>query len=122
MDGAVPIELAVATTSAQRQRGLMCSPPLADNRGMLLAYPKPQHLAIWMKNMIFSLDILFLDRSAKVLSVHRHAPPCTEAPCALYRSEGKALYALELRAGQAAALDLHPGRQLKLQLSDPVPR
>lgn len=106
-------QVEVASTAAQRARGLMHRDRLANDRGMLFLFPTARPLAFWMKNTRIPLDILMFDAHGRLLQIHHAVPPCRHAPCRLYRSPGTASMALELSAGTARAADLRPGTLLR---------
>ncbi len=76
------------------------------NSGMLFVYPGSQNLCFWMKDMHFSLDMLWLDPNRKIVKIQPDVTPGT-FPRA-YCATGK--YVVELRAGQAAQHQLHIGQ------------
>ena len=61
--------LEVAETAAQADRGLMYRDSMADDRGMLFVFAKPDVVKFWMKNTRIPLDIIFLDKDCRVVQV-----------------------------------------------------
>ena len=59
--------------------GLMFRESLDEGRGMLftLGRESRSEASIWMLNMKFSIDILWLDRDGKVIDIKENASPCT---------------------------------------------
>ena len=103
----------VASTDAQRERGLMFRKTLATDRGMLFIHERQQPLAYWMKNTLIPLDILFFDDAHRLVAQQRDVPPCTLGDaCPAYPSAAPARFVLELNAGQAAKLHLESGAEL----------
>ena len=103
----------VASTDAQRERGLMFRKTLATDRGMLFIHERQQPLAYWMKNTLIPLDILFFDDAHRLVAQQRDVPPCTLGDaCPAYPSAAPARFVLELNAGQAAKLHLENGAEL----------
>lgn len=100
----------IADDEAERQRGLMFRPPLADDRGMLFQFPVATEQAFWMKDTPSSLDILYLDPTGRVVSIARHTTPYSETPVP---SNGAANGVLELRAGRAEEIGALPGDRVK---------
>ena len=85
----------LATTAAERQRGLMHRASLAADRGMLLVYPRDGEHAIWMKNMRIPLRVFWIDADYRVVAVRR-LEPCRADPCPTYRPRVVSRYVLEL--------------------------
>src|SRR5690242_7339894 len=54
------IQLEVARTQEQQEKGLMYRPALPDNRGMLFKFASAQPVRFWMKNVPVPLDMVFL--------------------------------------------------------------
>jgi uncharacterized membrane protein (UPF0127 family) len=54
-----------------------------------------------MKNCRFAIDILWLDSDKRIVHVQEGAPPCVKDPCPVYSPLRRALYVVELNAGQA---------------------
>lgn len=103
----------IADDFDERQRGLMFRDTLPDDAGMLFVHDEPQPLAIWMKNTRIPLDVLYFDQDRRLVSASRGVPPCSLGDrCPPYRSNGSALYVLELNAGQAARLGVQRGDEL----------
>jgi uncharacterized membrane protein (UPF0127 family) len=92
------------------------------NRGMLFIHDSEGPLAYWMKNTLIPLDIFYFDAHHRLVSVSRDTPPCDLGDaCPPYRSEGPALYVLELNAGAADRLRVRKGDRLKLGPRIPAP-
>jgi len=103
------LTLELAATPQQRNIGLMLRPSMAENHGMLFLFPRPDRHAIWMKNMLMPIDILWLDDRKRIIHVETNVPPCRIEPCLVYQPPTPAFYVIELAAGAAVNADLHPG-------------
>lgn len=91
----------LAVTEAERQRGLMFREALLPDQGMLLVFEEEDIYYIWMKNMKFSIDILWIDEEKRIIHIEKQVPPCKKEPCPSYYSKTPSMYVLELRAGSA---------------------
>jgi uncharacterized membrane protein (UPF0127 family) len=101
-----------AEDEASREYGLMNRTEMADDHGMLFVFPNDEPRAFWMKNTKIPLDMIFIDKNRKVVSIKHDAPPCVTERCPALTSEGPVRYVLELNAGQAAKLGLTSGDEL----------
>lgn len=100
----------IADDDAERQRGLMFRPPLADDRGMLFQFPTAGEQAFWMKNTPSSLDIIYIAPDGRIVSIAKYTTPQSETT---YPSRGAANGVLELNAGRADAIGAKPGDLVK---------
>lgn len=96
----------LALTPEQQARGLMFRESLAEDAGMLFVYPSDRNIAMWMRNTLISLDMLFLDRRGRILRIAERTTPLSEATI----SSGRPARAvLEVPAGTARRLGLSRG-------------
>lgn len=101
-----PVEVEIASTPAQWERGLMWRHSLAPGHGMLFVFPSASRQAFWMKNTLIPLDILFFDSQGTLVASWASVPPCHASPCRTYPSGRPARYVLEMPSGSARALHL----------------
>jgi uncharacterized membrane protein (UPF0127 family) len=90
----------LAVTDQERQLGLMFRDKINWDQGMLLVFKREGIYHIWMKNMRFSIDILWLDREKRIVHIETNVPPCRKEPCPSYAHSNPALFVLELKAGK----------------------
>ncbi|MGQ3041770.1 MAG: DUF192 domain-containing protein [Brevundimonas sp.] len=96
----------IADDEAERQRGLMERPPLADDRGMLFQFPDVAERGFWMHNTPSPLDIIYIDPRGRIVSIAKNAAPNSDE---IIPSNGPAMGVLELRAGRADEIGAKPG-------------
>ena len=96
----------IADDAAERARGLMERPPLADDRGMLFQFPDVAERSFWMHNTPSSLDIIYIDPYGRIVSIAERVRPNSDA---MIPSNGPAMGVLELRAGRADEIAARPG-------------
>ncbi len=94
--GGAVLSAEVAATPAARRRGLMHRQALAADAGMLLVFPEPQIIRLWMKDTPLALDAGFFDSQGRLLAVAEMAPDDGRR---IHRSPGPAVYALEMTHG-----------------------
>jgi uncharacterized membrane protein (UPF0127 family) len=104
-------QVEVVVSEAARQRGLMFRDRLPPHRGMFFFYDdEPQRRNMWMPNMRFPLDIVWLDEKLKIVSIRHNIEPCADIRrCPRISSIYKCQYAIEFPAGEVAALGLRVG-------------
>ena len=96
----------VASTPQERERGLMLRTSLPAESGMLFLYETPQPIAMWMKNTIIPLDMIFIDAWGKVNRIESNAEPFSLDPIP---SDGDVIGILEVNAGAAEKIGLKTG-------------
>lgn len=104
------ITATVADTQAAREQGLSDTDSLAPNHGMLFIFPQPGADSIWMKNMHYPIDVLWLDGDKKVVHIVEHMKP--ESYPEAYQSPSPASYVLEVSAGFVKANHVSEGTAL----------
>ena len=68
---------------------------LAPREGMLLVYSQSGDHRIWMKNMLISLWVYWIDAGHMVID-RRRLEPCIQQSCPVYSANGDSRYVLEL--------------------------
>jgi uncharacterized protein len=96
--------LAVASSARTRMKGLLGRRSMDPDEGLLLRPAGSVHTAF----MRFPIDVVFLDRSLRVLRIAPHLRP--------WRMSGQrgARIVVELAAGAAEQNGISPGLQLRL--------
>ena len=74
--------------------------------GMLFLYETSQPIAMWMKNTIIPLDMIFIDAWGKVNRIESNAEPFSLDPIP---SDGDVIGILEVNAGVAEKIGLKTG-------------
>lgn len=93
------INVEIAKTLEQRSRGLMQRKFLAENDGMLFVFEQEGIQRVWMKNTLLDLDIVFVSRQGRVVSLVKGLKPCVQSNCKIYQSTENATYMLEVNEG-----------------------
>ena len=96
--------LFVPKTTAQRINGLSDVDQLADNKGMLFREDNQTTYRLWMKDMLMSIDILWVDQNDKIIHLAQNISPETYPQTYQNPTDKPAAYAIELAAG---AIDKH---------------
>jgi len=95
----------VASTYAQRAKGLMFRKELKANEGMLFVFPDDQILSFYMKNTLIPLSIAFISSDGKITQIE-DMKPLDETTIF---SHSPARYALEVPHGTFDKLSIEPG-------------
>jgi uncharacterized protein len=80
-----------------RQRGLSGIQKIQDKEGMLFIFDTVDYHGIWMKDMNFPIDIIWLDEFFVIVNFEKNVSPKTFPK--VFKPDMKSKYVLELRAG-----------------------
>lgn len=106
-------EVEIATSPAALEQGLSGRDSMPSNRGMLFVYPTVGKRGMWMPDMNFPIDIVWLNENLIVSHVNQNVVPClSRAECPTYSSIQPVKYAIELNAGMATRFGLLRGTQV----------
>ncbi len=98
------VELAV--TPGEQAQGLMFRRKLQPDAAMLFLYRREAPVAMWMKNTLIPLDMLFIAGDGRIVKVVERAVPHS---LETIRSWDPVLAVLEINGGTAARLAIRPG-------------
>ncbi len=113
-------QVEIALTPAQREQGLMFRKDIPEGTGMLFVNGEERPVAMWMKNTLVPLDMLFLAADGTIVKIHPEAEPLSTR---LIASDAPVKGILELRGGTARKLGIVPGdRILHPAFGAPTPR
>lgn len=90
------IDIEIAENNKERNMGLMYRKKMSEKAGMLFIMEKEKPQSFWMKNTYISLDIIFLDKNLKIVSIQEDTQPLSMQSIPSYK---KAKYVLEVVAG-----------------------
>ncbi|MBF0304745.1 MAG: DUF192 domain-containing protein [Alphaproteobacteria bacterium] len=104
-----PFEVEVASRPVEHARGLMWRATLPEGTGMLFDFGRPRPVAMWMKDTLIPLDMLFIDGGGRVVKVAADTVPLS---LDLIESREMVRMVLELAGGTAARLGIGPGARV----------
>lgn len=96
-----------ARTPATRELGLSGRASLAPDEGLLFIFPQPVNTGFWMKDMKFSIDIVWIDSDRRVVGIAEDVSP-SSYPNSFYPPQ-KVQFVLEVNAGDAKKSGLAEG-------------
>lgn len=113
------IEAKVADSASERKRGLANQESLPLGEGMLFVFQNEGTYGIWMKDMKFAIDIVWLDRNKKIVDIAKNIPPEPEKKedeLTIYKPQSAALYVLEVNAGLTSLHAILVGDAVEFEL------
>jgi uncharacterized membrane protein (UPF0127 family) len=96
----------VASSPAQRSQGLMFIEELGVYEGMIFLYRQPANIAMWMKNTLIPLDMLFILGNQRIINIAENTTPLSTDT--IYSSEPVQIV-LELSGGSAERWNFNAG-------------
>lgn len=94
-------------------KGLSGRRTLASGTGMLFIFDALDRHTMWMPDMYFPLDVVWLDETLSVVNITYGLEPCADAnDCPSSSSVYLCKYAIEMNAGEAAIYGFMNGTQL----------
>jgi uncharacterized protein len=96
----------LADTDERRMIGLMFRTQMAPDAGMLFDFKRDEPVAMWMRNTLIPLDMVFIARDGRIVNIGERAVPRSEATV---MSQGPVRFVLELNGGTAARLGIRAG-------------
>jgi hypothetical protein len=96
--GKVEIQAEVADTLPKQIKGLMFRKSLPEKSGMLFVFGSDDYYGIWMMNMSFPIDIIWIDSNHKIVDIVKDVLPCGII-CPSYEPTAKARFVLEVNSG-----------------------
>lgn len=105
------IVVEVADTPKAREKGLSQRTHIADGTGMLLIFPKPQSVSVWMKDTYVSLDLVFIGENGNILRIIERTSPRSERP---FPEVAATKSVLEVPAGTARLHSLRVGDSVEV--------
>lgn len=110
------LQVEAADTDAERTLGLSGRNELSEDRGLLFVFPTSGNHGIWMKDMNFPIDIIWLDEDKKVVHIEREVRPET-FPYVFY-PKAPAKYVLEVANTSSFDLGIDIGAQAFFNLEN----
>ncbi len=95
--GGVYVNIDKVDTEEKRMRGLSGRDALSPDSGLFFVFEKPEIVSIWMKDMKFPIDIIWIDENLHVIYIKEKATP--ESFPEIFNPPSEAMYVLEVNAG-----------------------
>lgn len=105
----IKIDIEIADTEYKRQLGLMNRKSMEENQGMLFIFNEERLQSFWMLNTMISLDILFVNKEKKIVTIHKNTTPLSQQS---YPSSEPAIYVVEVVGGFCNKYNILPGDKI----------
>lgn len=117
--GSLSVDAEVAAKASDRKKGLAKRDSMPITRGMLFVFDKSDKWAIWMKDMRFAIDIIWIGENKKIVAIANSATPepgKKDNELTIYKPDVEAKYVLEVNAGLAELNNLKVGEAVNFSL------
>lgn len=108
-------EVEIAKTDAQKEKGLAKYKKISDNFAMEFPFEKIGYYSFWMKDMKFSIDIIYVNKN-KIVQIFKNVPypKSDNLPLVIYKSSVLADTVLEINGGLSQKYDFKKGDNIKI--------
>ena len=106
------IDVEFAKNEMERSLGLMYRSSMDEHQGMWFIFPEEAPRSFYMRNTEISLDIIYLDKDKKVVSIAKNARPYDETSLP---SEKPAMYVLEINGGLSDKWGIEKGDRMEVK-------
>ena len=112
--GGSELRVDVADSESERRQGLSGRDRLETNQGMLFIFDEVGKPGIWMKDMKFSIDIIWLNEAKEVVDLDMDVSP--ETYPRTFTPDVPVIYVLEVPAGFSATHNIKLGDRAVFEL------
>lgn len=103
-------DVSIAEKESEWQRGLSFRKSIKENEAMLFVFPYEDRWSIWMKDMNFPIDVLWLDSNKKIIYLIDNMTP--ESYPNFFVPKEKSKYVVEMSSNMIEKLAIKKGDQV----------
>lgn len=108
----VPLRVSVVRNEEELRRGLSGQSSLGPTDGMLFVFPNDDYHGIWMKDMNFLIDIVWIDKDRKVVHIEESVRPDTYPN--IFEPTVPARFVIEANAHYMSSFNVHVGATVEI--------
>lgn len=113
IDAHAPLSFEIVRTPEAWSLGLGGRTSIQQGYGMLFVFPKADTYSFWMKDMLVSIDIVWLSEDGVILGIEESVLPETY-PDTTFTAPEPVRLVLEMRAGESRARGYQVGTKIAL--------
>jgi uncharacterized protein len=117
--GAKTFYAKLATTDLEREKGLSGTDKLAENEAMLFVFDREATWKIWMKDMKYPIDIVWINSKKEVVHTVRGAEP-DSYPSRYFIPPRNASYVLEIPEGSVNKYGINVGKKVNFDTNEGI--
>lgn len=105
----------IADDEKEKQIGLSGKKSLSADKGLLFIFNKADYYSFWMKNMLFPIDIIFINGD-KIVTIYENVqPPTSEEDLSILQPEQPSDKVLEINANLSKKYNIKKGDSVKME-------
>jgi uncharacterized membrane protein (UPF0127 family) len=108
----ITVRVDIADTEAERVQGLSGKKAIKEVDGLLFVFPESDFHSIWMKDMNFPIDIIWIDENLKVVGIEKGVTPDTYPRA--FRPSRPVKYILETNVHFSDTYSFKAGHEVQL--------
>lgn len=105
-------DIVISKTKAELTQGLSNTHQIEENEGMLFIFPESGYYPFWMKDMNYSIDIVWINESYRIVYIKENATSDSYPNSFVSKEEAK--YVLEVKSGYVKAHDISVGEYIMI--------
>jgi len=110
--GSTAVDAEIADEYDERVRGLSRVKSMSESQGKLFIFDENDYHAIWMKDMLFPIDIIWIDQNLKVVDFEQAVDPDTYPT--VFAPQTPARFVLEVNSHFIESLQVQLGDELTI--------
>ena len=110
--GTVPMRVEVFAHHGDRVQGLSGRESLPETEGALFVFDESNYHGIWMRDMRFALDIIWIDSEFKIIDIEEDVTPSTFPK--IFEPRSPAHFVLEVNSGYVESFGIEIGDRVTL--------
>ncbi len=110
--GEIPLRVEIANSEEERKTGLSGRKELEGVNGLLFVFPEAGYHSMWMKDMSFPIDIIWISEDLKVIGIDESVSPDTYPR--VFRPSEPARFAVETNVHFSDTFGLRVGHKVRM--------
>lgn len=108
--GSIKLSVFVRDTPLERKQGLSGFETLDQEKGMLFIFDESRYHGIWMKDMNFPIDLIWIDKDFKIIGITERLTP--ESYPKIFEPPKPVRFVLETNVNFAATFGIEEGDEV----------
>ncbi len=108
----ISFNVEIAESEKEKEKGLSGREFLNEKEGLLFSYNSEDYHGVWMKEMLFPIDVIWIDKDLIVVDIKENVYPETYPE--IFYSEKPSMYILEINSGLVKKHEIEVSDKVKL--------